>query len=374
MSSCGDLNSAKDVPQKKIYSDSQFVMGADLSYVNAILESPTEYRTTNAIVQNPYQIFKDLGTNLVRVRKWHTPSWQIPLYGQIKYHDLRDIKQTIQQSKLQGMAVLLDLHYSDNWADPHKQEVPKAWDNLPLDVLSDSIYRYTFDLLAELRRENLLPEYIQIGNENNAGICHPLGRIVGQNFDNFCTLIHSGIRAVKDFSDSSNLQIKVILHVAQFQNAEWWLKGIQNSNIILDFDILGISHYYKWSQYHEMKDITDIIHHLKNISQKDIWILETAFPWTMENNDDYPNILSNEGLPKGYSISKEGQNKYLRDLTQAIIDGGGKGLIYWEPAWISSPLKDQWGKGSSWENNTFFDFQNRVHNTLDYMTFSYDFK
>ncbi|HOY15319.1 MAG TPA: glycosyl hydrolase 53 family protein, partial [Saprospiraceae bacterium] len=58
---------------------------------------------------------------------------------------------------------------------------------------------------------------------------------------------------------------------------------------------------------------------------------------------------------------------------QAVIDGGGKGVMYWEPAWITSTMKDQWGVGSSWENNAFFDYSSKGLPVLDYLTFPYKF-
>lgn len=63
----------------------------------------------------------------------------------------------------------------------------------------------------------------------------------------------------------------------------------------------------------------------------------------------------------------------MKDLTQAIINGGGKGIMYWEPAWISSKLNDGWGVGSSWENNAFFDFNGNALIGLDFMNFTYRF-
>ena len=73
----------------------------------------------------------------------------------------------------------------------------------------------------------------------------------------------------------------------------------------------------------------------------------------------------------GYSASVDGQYNYLITLTQKIIDGGGKGIFYWEPAWITSNLKDPWGSGSSWDNHTLFDFQGSVIKGMNYMTWHY---
>ena len=102
-------------------------------------------------------------------------------------------------------------------------------------------------------------------------------------------------------------------------------------------------------------------------------IVETAYPWTSNNADSYNNIIAGTSGAMGYGISKEDQLKYLKDLTQAIISGGGIGIMYWEPAWITSSLRDPWGTGSSWENNAFFDFSGNVLPAIDFMTHSYSF-
>lgn len=355
------------------YHDTQFVMGADLSYVNATLDAGGVYRDTSGTPKNPYEIFHSLGTNVVRVRKWHTPSWQINLYGGIKYHEAVDVAKTIRESKKAGMKILLDLHYSDNWADPHKQETPAAWKGLPLSVLSDSIYQYTFKYLTYLQSQDLVPEYIQIGNENNGGMCYPAGQIINGNYANFCTLLAAGSNAIRDFSNQSDIKPKILIHVAQFQDAKGWIEGVLQSGIAVDYDILGVSHYYKWSTVNEPEKIKSSIRELINITKKDLWVVETAFPWTTQNKDNYPNILSAEGIPAGYAATRESQNKYLQDLTQIIIDGGGKGIIYWEPAWISTSLRDQWNAGSAWENAAYFDYSNKTHSTLKFMKHPYTF-
>jgi arabinogalactan endo-1,4-beta-galactosidase len=374
--SCNSESGNKDDKMNEMdgvfYEVEDFAMGADLSYVNAILETGTRYRNAEGVEQNPYEIFRNLGTNLVRVRKWHTPSWQQNLYGAVKYHEWNDVIRTLSESKKAGMNTLLNLHYSDNWADPHKQEIPAAWQGLSLSVLQDSIYDYTTNYLQHLASLDLVPQYIQIGNENNQGMCWPTGRINNNNFSNFCRLLNAGCRAVRDFSETSVIKPKIIIHFAQFQGAKWWIQGVLNSGIEVDYDILGISHYYKWTELNEMQDISSSIRELNEITNKDLWVVETAFPWTTEFNDNYANIMSPENIPAGFQISKEGQNNYLRELTKAIINGGGKGIIYWEPAWISSPLRDQWGTGSSWENATYFDYQNKVHQTLSFMKEEYE--
>jgi hypothetical protein len=68
------------------------------------------------------------------------------------------------------------------------------------------------------------------------------------------------------------------------------------------------------------------------------------------------NIL-NQGI-RGYPFSPEGQRRFMTDLTQSLISNGATGVVYWEPAWVSTQCSTRWGQGSHWENATFFDFQN----------------
>ena len=100
-------------------------------------------------------------------------------------------------------------------------------------------------------------------------------------------------------------------------------------------------------------------------------IVEASYPFTTQNADNYPNITTN-GFDN-YPISQDGQFQYMKDLTQQIISGGGSGLMYWAPDWISSNYHDQWGTGSSWDNNTFFDFSGNLLPVIDFMRTKYVF-
>jgi hypothetical protein len=126
----------------------------------------------NGAAKDPYQIFADHNTGIVRLRLWHTPSWYDNLNSGQRYSDLQDVKKSIQRAKPAGMKVLLDFHLSDNWADPNKQRVPAAWDGVvdDLPLLKDSLYNYISQTLLALNEEDLLPYMVQIGNETNKGI------------------------------------------------------------------------------------------------------------------------------------------------------------------------------------------------------------
>jgi arabinogalactan endo-1,4-beta-galactosidase len=372
---CSKKTTAQSPPtnnQKVFYSLSQFAMGADLSYVNQVQDYGGTYKDSGS-TKDPYTIFKNHGANIVRVRLWHNPQWLAPLNNGKLYSDLADVTKTIQRAKNAGMAVNLDFHYSDTWADPAHQQKPAAWNGLSFAILKDSVYQYTLRVLNHLKNLNLVPEMVQVGNETNPGMILPDGQVNSNNWTPFADLLKSGIKAVRDFSATSTIKPQIILHVAQLQNADWWANGVINLGGVTDFDILGISHYHLWSTVTSMSDIGPSIRNLKNAFNKKIMIVETAYPWTSQNADSYNNILSGASGWGGYGVSKEEQLRYLKDLTQQIISGGGSGIMYWEPAWITSSLHDLWGTGSSWENSTLFDFTGNALPGMDFMTHAYTF-
>lgn len=356
------------------YKWQQFVMGADLSYVNQIEDAGGVYKKNNQVA-DVYNIFKKEGCNTVRIRLWNNPSWQLPLTGGKLYANLQDAAKSIARAKALGMAVNLDLHYSDDWADPNKQEIPAAWKNLSLPVMQDSVYQFTLQVLQYLASRNLVPEMIQVGNETTNGMLWPLGKIQNDTgWVTFGALLNSGIKAVRDFSKTSTTKPQIILHVAQIQYTGWWTQNLLAKAGVTDFDILGISHYYKWSTVNHMTAIGDSLRSFKQRFGKKVMIVETAFPWTNSNNDSYNNIFYSTGdTVAGFSITQQGQQEYLRQLTQQIINAKCDGIMYWEPAWITSPLKDRWGTGSSWENAAFFDFNGNFIEGINFMKYPYKF-
>src|SRR6185436_7453107 len=110
-------------------------------------------------------------------------------------------------------------------------EVPLAWKNLSIDVLKDSLYNYTLAVLNYYKSKNLVPEMVQVGNETNNGMCWPVGKIVNNSFTNYAVLLKSGIKAVRDFSATSTIKPKVIIHEAQLQTAGWWMNGITTEGV-----------------------------------------------------------------------------------------------------------------------------------------------
>jgi arabinogalactan endo-1,4-beta-galactosidase len=359
--------------KEEILGKTKFVFGADLSYVNQILEHGGVYRD-NGQIKDPYQIFKDHGANLVRLRIWHNPVWTKDVYGSNgtkMYNDLADIKVAIRRCKDAGLAVNLDFHFSDTWAGPGKQNVPAAWASAGLEALIDSVYQYTYQTLKALNDEGLMPEMVQIGNEINPGMLLPLGSCYSANgWKNQGRLINSGIKAVRDISALSTIKTQIILHIAQPENVEFWFNKISAEGAVTDFEIIGFSYYSKWSDV-PITEISKYVADFKGVFNKEVMIVETAYPWTSQNADSYNNIYNAGDVEPGYPLSEEGQLNFMTDLTKAIMDGGGMGIMVWEPAWISSSAKDLWGTGLSWENCTFFDFGWNANRGMGFMLHKY---
>jgi arabinogalactan endo-1,4-beta-galactosidase len=327
------------------------VLGGDLSYVNEVEDAGAKYQRNNSSV-DPYALFAEKGCNLVRLRLWHTPSIN-------RYSGLEDVKKSIRRAKAANMKVLLDFHYSDIWADPGRQNIPKAWSTITdLNVLGDSLYGYTLNTLLTLNKEGLLPEMVQVGNEINSEILQPEDKakpIIDWKRNAF--LLNKGIAAVREASSKSSKKIEVMLHIAQPENAIKWFADA-SANGIEPYDWIGISYYPLWSTV-KTKDLPYFINNLVTTHKKQLMVVETAYPHTLANADPANNILDDKALVPGYPATPAGQKQYMIDLVKLVIQGGGAGLVYWEPAWISSSARTPWGQGSHWDNATFFDAANK---------------
>ena len=325
-----------------------FYTGADLSYVNEMEDCGAVYRDKGKKI-DPFAFFANQGAKLVRVRLWHNAEWT-------NYSDLEDVTKTLQRAKANNMKTLLDFHYSDTWTDPEKQFIPKAWAHITdTNELAAILYDYTIDTLSALDKKNLLPDMVQVGNETNIEILQPEKTIVHgiPNWQRNATLLNSGIKAVRDYSKTANKKIDIVLHIAQPENALWWFKQAAE-NGVKDFDIIGLSYYPQWSTY-KLPQLPAAINELKTTYNKEVMIVETAYPWTLKNFDKAGNVLDQKAVQPEFPATAKGQLLYLLTLTQLVRKSGGLGVIYWEPAWVSTRCKTLWGRGSHWENASFFD-------------------
>lgn len=341
-----------------------FFYGADLSYVNEMEDCGVRYRE-GGIEKDPYPLFSSNGFNLARIRLWHTPSFYDTLSaGGKRYSDLVDARKSIRRAKEAGMQVLLAYHLSDFWADPGRQIAPVAWQPAVdfLSIIRDSLYNYMYHTLTTLNQEGLLPEMVQIGNETNRGILlSPAQNASGfiLNWARNATLFNTAIQAVRAVERESGKKIRIALHIAGPANADWLLDGFWRNNV-RNFDLVGLSYYWEWHQPTTIAQTGNIIRSIRQkYPGKEVMIFETVYPWTNQWKDNANNIV-NAAHPAYAPASPANQQKWLIDLSRAVAEAGGSGVVYWEPAWQSSPCRTAWGQGSHQENVTFFDFSNNA--------------
>ncbi|MCB9436224.1 MAG: glycosyl hydrolase 53 family protein [Anaerolineales bacterium] len=338
-------------------ADGSFYTGADLSYLNEMEDCGAVYQEGGR-PQDIYGLFAGYGATLVRTRLWHTPTWT-------DYSTLDDVIRTFSRARDAGMATLLAIHYSDTWADPSHQTIPAAWEDIDEGPdLEAAVYQYTYDVMIALHAEGLAPAFVQIGNEINSGLIKR-DDTIGLEWGRDSRLILAGIQAVRDFGQATDSTPQIVLHIAQPENAMGWLIDGE-AHGITDFDVIGLSYYPQWSPY-TIDEVGQQVDMLRQHFGKEVMIVETAYPWTNDYADSANNILSQELA--GYPVSIEGQRQFMLDLTQTLINHQALGVVYWEPAWVSTGCSTPWGRGSHWENATFFDFQhdNELLPVIDFL-------
>lgn len=337
-------------------------LGVDISYANEMDDCGAVYRSGDKTVEQ-YQFFKDAGSNIARIRLWNDPHWT-------NYSNIADVTRSIKRAKAAGLQVLLDFHYSDDWADGDKQLAPKAWEKLSTPDQARALYAFTYDTLTKLDAQGLMPDLVQVGNETNGEIVSSLAKAKDPiNWERNALLFNAGIKAVRDAGAKSAVKPRVMLHIAQPENVEPWFAAAAKAGVT-DFDMIGVSYYSKWSKW-TLAQLGQTINRLRHTYDADVVVVETAYPFTTENNDPGPNLLGEDSLIAGYPATQEGQKKYLTDLTQLVYANGGTGVFYWEPAWVSTQCKTRWSTGSNWENAALFDFKGQPVKGVEWLSTTY---
>ena len=172
------------------------------------------------------------GMNAVRLRVWvnHHTGWS----------NLPDMLGLAKRAAQKGQRIMVDIHYSDFFADPHRQDIPAAWRNYDYDLMLEAVQEYTLFVLYALKEEGIAPEWVQIGNETPNGMLWPMGRVDGEkgNWDQYAGLTAMGYRAAKEaFPD-----ITVIVHVDNaYEYRDWFWKAMKEHGGC--WDMIGLSHY-----------------------------------------------------------------------------------------------------------------------------------
>jgi arabinogalactan endo-1,4-beta-galactosidase len=316
-----------------------FMRGADLSFLPEIESYNLKFFDPSNNVKDILTILREAGCNTVRLRLWHTP--------QNAHSGFSEVAAFSKRIKEAGMKVYLTVHFSDTWADPGQQATPAAWQGLSLAQLKDSVYHYVERVVTSIQ-----PDYISLGNEINGGMLWETGRI--NNGTNLYQLLEQAALATRLISPST----KIIIHFAGLDGSDWFFSQIKFYDV--DYDIIGISYYPTWHGK-DLDSLQTVISSLAADFSKPVLIAETAYPFTLEWEDQTNNVIGlQEQLIPSFPATPQGQLDFMTALRETIASSiNGIGFCYWGGEWIAykGPLAVN---GSNWENQALFDFDNHA--------------
>jgi arabinogalactan endo-1,4-beta-galactosidase len=338
------------------------IRGVDISSLPKVEDHGGVFYDDAGRRQDIFQILADHGVNYVRLKLWHTPA--------SGYNNLERVKAMARRIEAADMGFLLNLHYSDTWADPGKQYKPAAWKGLDYDRLTQAVYDYTRETVAELREQGTAPDMVQIGNEIPSGLLWDDGKLdeSDDQFERLAGLLKAGIAGVKD----SGSDAKIMLHLDRGGDNDlyrWWFDGVIAEGVA--FDAIGLSFYGYW--HGELPDLAANLDDLARRYGKELYVVEAAYPYTLEDQDGFGNLVGpGTELVDGYPPTVEGQAAWLEALMGVVASapgGSGKGVFYWEPAWLGLPgcgwNPQNPASGNEWENQALFDFNGHALRSLD---------
>lgn len=355
-----------------------FYRGMDASAVLALENSGVKYYNFDGEKQDVFMTLAQAGVNYIRLRVWNDPYDE---NGNGYGGGNNDVATAIalgQRATKYGMKVCIDFHYSDFWADPKKQFVPKAWEGMDIEEKSDALYNFTLESLTQLLDAGVDVGMVQIGNEINNGMSGET------DVANVRKLLTAGSKAVREAAVNSGKEILVAVHytnIDDMKKLDTLLTGLQVKEI--DYDIVGLSFYPYW--HGTMDDLKNAITHIRNTYGKKVYVAENAYCYTAEDGDGSANsVEGTDDLAEGYSASVQGQANEVRDVCAAASEAGAEGVFYWEGTWIpvgpadadNSALWEKYGSGwassyasgydpkdagqyyggCSWDNQAMFDF------------------
>lgn len=366
-----------------------FIKGMDVSSLIEEEACGAKYYDLND-AEDLFLILKRHGVNSVRLRLWNDPySEDGKPYGA----GTNDFEKTVilaRRAKEAGINYLLDFHYSDFWADPGKQIVPKAWKGSSAKELVSHVYDYTREILTKLCALDLRPFMVQVGNEITNGCLWPLGN---RHFERpsdadeayfnpiLKDILNAGIKAVREVCPDT----KVMLHLDNGGNNDLyrkWFDGYFKAGGA-DFDVIGLSYYPFW--HGSLKNLEYNMFDMAERFHKPMYLAELSMGYTMEDYAEYEGLDPDER--KGYATKEElikdldypmtvdGQKafmEHINNLLKSLPDGLGKGYYYWEPAWI--PVKgcgwatkealtytgEKGPGGNEWANQALFDYDGHI--------------
>jgi len=278
-----------------------YAKGADVSWVSEMEASAKKFYNNAGVAEDLFKILKGKGINAIRLRVWVNPA--------SGYCNTADVLTKARRARAANMRVMIDFHYSDSWADPGQQTKPAAWLGQDISALKTSVYKHTTEVLTTLRNANIIPEWVQVGNETNNGMLWEEGK-ASLNMKNFADLVLSGYNAVKAVNPDS----KVVVHISNgYDNAlfRWMFDGLKSNGA--KWDVIGMSMY------------------------------PTASNWSARNTQCLSNMndmvsrygsevmICELGMPASEPVAAKAFISDLIAKNKSLPNNKGLGVFYWEP-------------------------------------------
>ena len=328
-------------------SGDTFFMGMDSSAVPALEAAGVVYRNENGEVEDVFKILADHGVNYIRVRVWNDPYYTASNGEKYGYGggncDLANAIAIGKRANKYGMKLLVDFHYSDFWADPGKQKLPKAWEGYTDSQIVTAIYDFTKASLTKMKNAGIDVGMVQVGNETNDALCGHMG---DESMDVICSFFDSGSSAVREVYPKSLVAVH-FANPSNYSTYQWYAAQLNTYDV--DYDVFGTSYYPYWHGTHE--NLSSLLNTIATTYNKKVCVLETAYANTEEytdsRSDGYNNTVytrekeladdPNAYLP--YEFTVEGQKNALSDLMTLMSNvKNGLGVFYWEGTWIKTSL------------------------------------
>lgn len=381
---------ADKTEQKNLSLPEDFMRGFDASMVSQVEENGGIYRSEDGSPKDIFKILKENGVNWIRLRLWHSPD----ATKSAGDNTLERTFQIAKRIKANDLKFLLDIHYSDTWADPANQKRPAAWDSCAtIAELSEKVSEYTTMVLETLKSAQ--PDMVQIGNEINPGmlLTNSSANSITEYAEPTCSSWKSDesaknlgviLAAASESVRKFNPDIKIMIHLSSQKddNLEWWFKKFPN----LDFDYIGLS-YYPYYEHGTLDELKSNIKNLKEKTGKQILVAETSWAWTDEWSDQTPNLFgdtqkiqgaknlknyikkikiqtstctdTNGTEENGINATQENQTAVIQAILNAVSTSGGCGVFYWGGDWIPAQNIQ-----NNWENQAMFDFSGKALKSL----------
>lgn len=284
-----------------------FAYGADISSVTEQEAAGLTFRDSRNKPADLFDLVQARGIDAVRLRVWVNPArpWSAP----------RDVLVKARRARAHGMRIMIDFHYSDDWADPAKQFKPAAWKDLDVAGLARAVAAHTRGTLAALKADGIEVTWVQVGNEITNGLLWPDSKT--DRFDNIARFTNAGYDAVKAVYPLA----QVILHIDNgwdTAKALWWFDAFAKNQGKLD--AIGLSYYPEFTPSKKWREESP-----KVSATMAALVARFAKPVLM--------------VEVGYRFDEPREARaMLRDIiarNRALGPMGG-GVFYWEPGTIPS--------------------------------------